>query len=87
MMLVLLFLSVAANAALSLWFVQSTRTLQRLQVQVGMINRQRGAFQAFAADTIEYSRKNPAINPILQMIGVKASVTNGPAPRAGSLKK
>ena len=71
-----------ATAGLSLWFIQSTRKLQRMQMQVVYINRQRPSLQALAAETVEYSKRNPAIDPILQSIGFKPR-SQGISPQSG----
>jgi hypothetical protein len=66
-LLVALFLICACSTSLLvLSLISSTRKLQAL-----FINRQRGLMQGLAMETIQYSKKNPAIDPILQNAGIK----------------
>jgi type II secretory pathway component PulJ len=44
---------------------------QRLQTQLAMANRTRNIIRAMAEDALEYSKRNPAIDPILQQFDVK----------------
>lgn len=55
-----------------------TRDLRSLSMQVQGINNYRAGIQSLLSDSIEYSKKNPAIDPLLQQIGLK------PGPSASS---
>jgi hypothetical protein len=46
------------------------------------VNRNRALFQALANDAIEYSKRNPAIDPILQSVGINPAAASS-APRPG----
>jgi len=52
-------------------YISNTRELRGLQVQAAMINNKRAAINALANDVAEYSKKNPAIDPILESVGLK----------------
>jgi hypothetical protein len=76
-----LFVNAAGSAFLSYQYVRSVRLLQKVQYQRGLINREMSIFQALLNDTLEYSKKNPKIEPLLQTI-LKPKTTNASvAPR------
>jgi hypothetical protein len=50
-----------------------------LQVQATMINNNRATINALANDVMEYSKKNQAIDPILESVGLKPGKSNLPA--------
>lgn len=52
-------------------YISNTRELRALQVQATMINNNRTLINALAIDVTEYSKKNPAIDPILESVGLK----------------
>ncbi len=52
-------------------YVASTRELRTLQTQASMINNNRTMINSLASDAVEYSKKNPAIDPILESVGLK----------------
>ncbi len=65
-------------------YVSNTRELRTLQTQAAIINNNRATINALANDTMEYSKKHPAIDPILESVGLKpgksaTSITNKPA--------
>ena len=72
----ILMLSVLANVGFAYRYVHSIGTVQGLQVQTAMANRNLALAQAMAKDAAEYSKRNPAIDPILQSVGI--SVAPGP---------
>ncbi len=45
--------------------------LRRLRPQVAQAENNRNLVNALANDALEYSKHNPAIDPILQSVGVK----------------
>ncbi|MSU33525.1 MAG: hypothetical protein EXS36_00105 [Pedosphaera sp.] len=53
------------------------RGINELATQVSQNQR---ALQVLVSDAIDYSKKQPAIDPLLISLGVKASVTNPPFP-------
>jgi hypothetical protein len=72
----------AVSAVLSMLLVGAVHTYARqmrgLQTQVAFINQSRPLINALAVELVEYSKKNPAIDPILLSTGVK----QGPKPAA-----
>jgi hypothetical protein len=60
-------------------YVSTTRELRALQTQASLINNNRTMINALAADAVEYSKKNPAIDPILESVGLKPSKSAAPA--------
>ena len=78
-------LSVLATSGLAFYYVRSVQKLNRLQLQSAVINRNRGLVNSLATETLEYSKRNPAIDPVLQSVGIKpkpaGSVPMPPAPQ------
>jgi hypothetical protein len=75
-LLILLLLGLlTVMAALSLWYsYQYGRQLSRLSVlhlQHTEMNRKLTVFQAMLTETVEYSKRNPAIEPLLQAANLK----------------
>jgi len=68
---VILLLSVTATAGLCYWFLQCTRQHQIAQAEWNRLNRNRALLQQMAVETVEYSKKNPAIVPLLESLGVR----------------
>jgi len=77
-----------ASALLSVglcWlYIGRGRDFRNLQTNVAIIENKRRLAQALATDALEYSKKNSAIDPILESAGVKpkaasATTTNKPA--------
>jgi hypothetical protein len=75
------------SALLSLVFCWSymtnAREFRQLQTQATFINGRQAAMNALLNDALEYSKKNPQIDPILEAAGLKpragAAATNKPA--------
>jgi len=62
-------------------YVSDTRQLGSLQFQVATVQNNRNVLNALANDAVEYSKKNPAIDPILESVGLKpgkSAPTNAP---------
>jgi hypothetical protein len=64
-------LSALASVVLCWLYISNTRELRSLQGQANIINNNRTVMTALANDTMEYSKKNPAIDPILESVGLK----------------
>ncbi len=69
----MLALSAGAGVLLSAWYVRSLGKAQalqwntaKLQEVLSQAQRNRSIVQAMAAEAVEYSRQNPAIEPILK---------------------
>lgn len=60
-------------------YISSTRELRTLETQSALINNNRAVINALLNDTIEYSKRNPAILPILESVGWKSTASTAPA--------
>ncbi len=83
-LLAVLTLSALTSVGLCWSYIGSARELRSLQGQVGMINNNRALINSLANDTLEYSKRNPSIDPLLESVGLKPSksapaATNKPA--------
>jgi hypothetical protein len=82
-LMTILLAATTAMALLSLFlcwsFISSARQLRNIQTQIAIMNNNRQIIQVLAAESIEYSKKNPAINPILEWVGARprTGATNG----------
>ncbi len=78
-------LSALASVVLCWLYISNTRELRTLQSQAAWINNNRALINALASDTVEYSKTHPAIEPLLESLGLKpgkagsATSTNKPA--------
>ena len=70
-LLAALLISAVASAVMCMMYVSSTRELHSLESEAAFMNSNRAAVNALLNDTIEYSKRNPAIVPILESVGVK----------------
>ena len=79
-----LLLSVLATAGVCYWYLQASSQLRTAQLQMLTVNRNRALMQQFAAQAVEYTRRNPQILPILESVGIRpiSSRTNQPATTA-----
>ena len=66
-----LFLSALASCWFSAWWFLGTRELQGLEYHSQAMTRVSNAMQALAGDAVEYSRRNPGIDPVLQKFDIK----------------
>jgi len=75
--------STIASVVLCALYISNTRQLRALQSQAAMAQNNRTMFTMLANDVVEYSKKNPAINPILEASGLRpksgAATTNKPS--------
>ncbi len=69
----MLILAVSALTSLYLCYacVTNAGELSRLQSQAAMVNNNRAIMNAVATDAVEYSKKNPAIDPLLEEVKIK----------------
>ena len=65
-----LLLGSIAVLALGVRYELLSRQNRRLQAQFMAVQNSRAQVQALVNETLEYSKRNPAINPILQHAGV-----------------
>ena len=80
---VLLFLLVA----ISLWsvylcwsYIAKSRDLRTLQGQVTYFTQRDQALQNLLGESVEYGKKNPDINKLLEAAGVRPTASNASAP-------
>lgn len=78
-LLVVLALSALATVVLSAMYISAARELRQLQTQAASMQNNRSIVAAVANEALEYSKKNPAINPILEGAGIKAATGAPPA--------
>jgi len=77
-----LLVTVLLNALFAYRYVQLVGRVSAGQVGVSQANMNRQMVQAMAQEALEYSVKNPSINPILYATGIKAGIsTNRPPAR------
>ncbi len=64
--------SVIITGAFCFWYLTCSRQLQTLQRDVAAVNRNRAMIQALGAECVEYSKRDPSIEPILLSVGLRA---------------
>jgi hypothetical protein len=75
-----LFLSALASSWFSLWWFLGARELQSIEYQFQSLNRISAAMQSLASEAVQYSQRNPAIDPVLARFELKTpSVSPPPA--------
>lgn len=72
-------LSVLLSLALCFAHISADKELRVLKTQFNQVNQNRTAISGLVAESLEYSKRNPAINPILEQAGLKPK--EGAAPR------
>lgn len=84
--ILLVLVTVSALVSLgSFWgWIRTSRELRDLQTNVNNINGRNAAMNALIPDLLEYSKHNPAIDPILQSVGIKPGAA---APTGSSTNK
>ena len=72
--ILLVLVAFAAFASLGLCWacVKNVGELSRLQTQEAMVINNRNIINSLANDALEYSKRNPSIDPILELARVKA---------------
>ena len=79
-----LFVGAAAAVVAAFQVGFSTRALRRLQPQAVAFQARLNIAQALLNDTLEYSKRNPAIDPLLQSLNLKTNAAPaGPAQGQG----
>jgi len=74
-----LFLSALSSSWFSLWWFLGARELQSIEYQFQSLNRISSTMQSLANDAMEYSRRNPAIDPVLVQFELKTRQMAPPA--------
>lgn len=77
----LFMLSALATLGLAVRYAWLVRDVHHLQMQAAVAQRDRALVTALANDAFEYGRRNTAIQPILESVGIRlrAGATNLPA--------
>jgi hypothetical protein len=83
LLMAVLFVNAVFTALMTFNYVRSISTLQILQVQRATMTRELNVFNSLVNDTLEYSKRNPAVEPVLQSIGLKSARTATPAQPTG----
>jgi len=88
-LLVLLACAAIGSLLLCWTYIKTTRELRMLQSRVADVNAKQQFMNLLVNDVLEYSKRNPQIDPILENSGIKpkpggsAPATNSPG-KAGS---
>jgi len=72
-------ISALASVVLCIMWVSNVRQFRGLQQQVGAVNQNRNVALQLAGELVEYSKRNPAIDPLLESFRIKEKA---PAPAA-----
>lgn len=72
-------ISALASVVLCVLYVNGVRELRGLQGQMAAVQNNRVLATQLVADLMEYSKKNPAVVPLLESVGFKAQA-GGAAP-------
>ena len=75
-LLAVLALSAVLSVIFCALYVSNTRQLRLLQGQMTLINGRTSSITALANEALEYSKRNSAIDPILEATGLKGSKTS-----------
>ena len=68
---VLLAISLLLSVVFCLQFMFRVREYRSISGQINIINAERARVQQLAAECVQYSEKNQAINPLLEAVGLK----------------
>jgi hypothetical protein len=82
-LLVVLAMFALSSVVLCGYYIHYARDLRALQGKAESVNYQQALIQALANDVVEYSKKNPAIDPILESVNLKpksGTATNNSKP-------
>ena len=77
-------LTTLGTVTLSYKFVTSVRNLQAMQAKLNMVNFTKGFLNQLAADTAEYSKKDPGINAVIQPFATATANPAGMLPKSTS---
>ena len=83
LLVAVLAVSALTSVGLCFKYISNARQFRALNTQMSFINQRMTAVQALAADAVEYSKRNPAIDPILETIGAKPK-SGQPASKPGA---
>ncbi len=74
-----LFLSALASCWSATWWFLGAREFQQLEFRYQALQRTSSAMQSLANEVIEYSKRNPSMDPLLQQFDLKPRPP-GPSP-------
>jgi hypothetical protein len=78
-LVLVLFVSALLAVWLSVRWFFSVKEVQELQAEHARISNARAAAQGLANDTVQYARKNPAIEPLLTEFNLRPMTNQSPA--------
>ena len=81
-----LFVSALASSWFSLWWFWGAKELQSIEYQFQSLNHLSSTMQSLVNDAMEYSRRNPAIDPVLLQFDLKTRPAAPPAVTQPPLK-
>ena len=71
--------AVLATVLMVVIYMMAVHRLHQVQYLADRANRSRATLNLLVTDMVEYSKHNPAMDPILQSIGVKTRAGTPPA--------
>lgn len=80
----MLFLCALLTCWFAAWSILGGRELRNLEAQYQAMNRTSSAVQSLASEALEFSRKHPAIDPILQRYELKPKAQTSVTPPASA---
>ena len=70
-LLIVAVVAALSSSGLCYLYIKNGRELREAQAKVAQINNSRMLINALVGETVEYSKKNAAIDPILESAGIK----------------
>jgi hypothetical protein len=71
----ILLAAIVLSSLWSIWLcytlISRTRDLRTLQAEANFVNYQQAVLNNLMGEAVEYGKKNPAIDPLLESLGVK----------------
>ena len=77
-LLAVLAISAAWSVISCMQYISNTREIRELQARLAAVQYRQNAFQALLYDTGNYSKTHPAIDPILESIGIRRPAKTAP---------
>ena len=74
----LLFISALMTAFLATRYFFTVRSLKKMQMQVNSVQQSRSVIHKLALEAVEYSKRDPSIDPILIKFEIKGKAGSGP---------
>ncbi len=71
LLVTLLFISALMTAFLATRYFFTVRSLKKMQMQVNAVQQSRSVIHKLALEAVEYSKKDPSIDPILVKFEIK----------------